>query len=108
MENEEKTLSLVMNKVSADGYDKEFKLEDKMMTLGDGTKKYSPEDLTITKSYRFEGESNPDDMAVLYLIHTNDGEKGMLIDAYGTYSSRDLSDFLREVKVDQEDESREA
>jgi len=55
MENEEKTLSLVMNKVSADGYEKEFKLEDKMMTLGDGTKKYSPEDLTITKSYRFEG-----------------------------------------------------
>jgi len=47
-------------------------------------------------------------MAVLYLIHTNDGEKGMLIDAYGTYSSRDLSDFLRDVTVDKDDESREA
>ena len=75
------------------------------MFLGDSDKEYQPSDLTITKSYRFEGDSNPDDMAVLYLIHANDGEKGMLIDAYGTYSSRDLSDFL--VPVDKDDESRE-
>ena len=108
MESEEKTLALVMNKVSADGYDKEFKLENNMMTLGDDTKEYTPQDLIITKSYRFEGVSNPDDMAVLYLIHTNDGKKGMLIDAYGTYSSRSLAEFLREVKVDQDEESREA
>jgi hypothetical protein len=108
MESEEKTLSLVMNKVSADGYNKEFKLGNNTMTLGDESKEYSPQDLIITKSYRFEGESNPDDMAVLYLIHTNDGQKGMLVDAYGTYSSRSLAEFLREVKVDQDEESREA
>lgn len=108
MENEEKTLSLVMNKVSANGYEKEFQLEDGKLTLSGESHSYSPSDLIITKSYRFEGESNPDDMAVLYLIHTNDGKKGMLIDAYGTYSSRALSDFLRDVKVDQDEESREA
>lgn len=107
MENEEKTLSLVMNKVSKEGYEKEFRLEDKKMFLGDSDKEYQPSDLTITKSYRFEGDSNPDDMAVLYLIHANDGEKGMLIDAYGTYSSRDLSDFLKNVPIDKDDESRE-
>lgn len=107
MENEEKTLSLVMNKVAKQGYEKEFNLDKDKMFLAGGDKEYYPADLTITKSYRFEGDSNPDDMAVLYLIHANDGEKGMLIDAYGTYSSRDLSDFLKDVKVDQEDESRE-
>jgi hypothetical protein len=77
------------------------------MFLSDNEKEYYPADLTITKSYRFEGDSNPDDMAVLYLIHANDGEKGILIDAYGTYSNRDLSDFLKNVAVDKKDESRE-
>jgi hypothetical protein len=106
-ENEERTLSLVMNKVAKNGYEKEFHLDKDKMFLDGSKKEYYPADLTITKSYRFEGDSNPDDMAVLYLIHATDGEKGMLIDAYGTYSSRDLSDFLKNVTVDQEDESRE-
>ena len=107
MENEEKSLSLVMNKVAKDGYEKEFRLEGGKMKLGDGTKEYSGAELLITKSYRFEGDSNPDDMAVLYLLHTSDGKKGIIIDAFGTYSSRALSDFLKNVKIDKNEESRE-
>ncbi|MCB0722576.1 MAG: hypothetical protein KDC42_09745 [Ignavibacteriae bacterium] len=108
MENDEKSLSLVMNKVAGDGYVDEFRLSEGKMTLGKDTKQYYPEDLLITKSYRFEGETDPGDMAVLYLIHTNDGKKGILVDAYGTYSDRKLSDFLKNVPVSKDDESREA
>lgn len=105
MNGEETTLSMAINDAAGKGFKEEFRLENGLVTLG--TRSYQANELVITKHYRFEGESNPDDMAVLYLIRTNDGNKGIIIDAYGTYSSRDLSDFLKNVKVDKQDESIE-
>ena len=47
----------------------------------------SPDDFEIDKVYRFEGESNPDDEAVLYAISSPKfGVKGVLVNAYGIYS----------------------
>jgi hypothetical protein len=45
-----------------------------------------PEDFEIKETYRFEGDSTPDDNSVLYAIESNNGIKGVLVDAYGTYA----------------------
>lgn len=45
-----------------------------------------PEDFEIKELYRFEGMSNPDDNSVIYAIESKDGDKGVLVDAYGTYA----------------------
>ena len=38
-------------------------------------------------------------MAVLYLIEThNDGPKGTLVDAYGTYADSKIGDFIAAVE----------
>jgi hypothetical protein len=52
------------------------------------------------KIYRFEGESNPDDSAVVYAIETIDGIKGTLTDAFGIYSDPEIAQQIRRVKVD--------
>jgi hypothetical protein len=76
--------------------------EEHQMILGKNEKIYSPEDLVIVKSYRFEGESNPDDNAVLYLIEDRDGELATLLDSYGAtsnYSGEEFDNFLRKVPI---------
>ena len=60
------TLSQIMNKLTVKGYDNEFRWTENGFCAKD--KCYQPEDLTIVKTYRFEGVSDPSDMSILYLI----------------------------------------
>jgi hypothetical protein len=59
----------------------------------------TPAEVTIVEYHRFEGETNPDDMSVVYGIECSDGLKGTIIDAYGAYANPLLSDFLRKVPI---------
>lgn len=62
-----------------------------------GKKLYAPEDVHIQNFYRFEGDSNPDDEAILYAIQTTDGIKGTLVDAYGPSADADVNAFILQV-----------
>lgn len=62
-------------------------------------KTYAGNELVIKEHYRFEGPSNPDDMSVAYAIACEGGEKGVLVDAYGTYSSRRVAEFIRDIPI---------
>ena len=44
------------------------------------------EGLVIRDVYRFEGVSDPDDMAVVYAIESATGVRGTLVDAFGVYA----------------------
>jgi hypothetical protein len=60
-------------------------------------KQYRPQDLKISGTYRFEGESNPDDMSVIYLLEGPGGLKAAIIDAFGTYSSPEIAEFVAQI-----------
>lgn len=60
---------------------------------------FRPDDLTIVEHHRFEGASDPDEMAVVYAIESRDGTRGVLVDAYGVYANPDLAAFLEDVKI---------
>ncbi len=94
-DNEMPTLSAVMNTVAKDGYVNEFKVKDGILIFNE--EHYSPDDIKITSFYRFEGESDPADNAILYIIDTKDGHKGILLDAYGVYSNEELNLFIQKV-----------
>ena len=66
------TLLQVMEALRMRKMDNEFRWEDGTFNAGRG-KTYAPEDLTIIKTYRFEGESDPSDSSILYIIEANDG-----------------------------------
>jgi hypothetical protein len=99
------TLTAVMEKLRLKKQDNEFKLTDKGFTSKNG-KYYQPEDLKIIKTFRFEGESDPADSSILYIIEANDGMTGYSIDAYGVYSNHDdhYDEFIRKIKIEDRDE----
>ena len=94
------TLSTVLEVLRSKRQDTEFKMTDKGFTA-DGSEYYSPEDLLIIKTYRFEGDSNPSDSSILYLLEAVDGLIGYSIDAYGVYSNHDekYDGFVRKIKL---------
>lgn len=100
------TLVSVIEKLRERNFDNEFTWTAEGFSLGAG-KLYQPDELTIIKTYRFEGDSNPDDSSILYLIETNDGYTGYCIDAYGaaTNHGEDFNNFIRNIPVkDREDQ----
>ena len=103
------TLSQVMNKLAAKkGIHREFRMNEcGDMKLQDSEKIYQPSDLKIVKIYRFEGDSNPDDNAVLYVAEDKQGNKGIIIDAYGAesnYPGDKFDEFMRDIPVDEDEE----
>jgi len=103
--NEMRTLSQVMEKLRLKRQDNEFVMSEGCFETGNG-KHYKPEDLTIIKTYRFEGESDPGDSSILYVIEAKDGLTGYSIDAYGVYTNHDqeYDDFVRKIHVQDRDE----
>ncbi|MGE5402049.1 MAG: hypothetical protein ACM3S2_16755 [Ignavibacteriales bacterium] len=95
------TLSETMNHLKDKGYVHDFQMTDQGMACKETNEIFKPEELTIKRIYRFEGESNPDDMSALYMMEANSGTKGLFVDIYGAYTSYDGSDlieFLKKVK----------
>ncbi|HEX8356130.1 MAG TPA: hypothetical protein VF610_01905 [Segetibacter sp.] len=103
MENDDlipdmKTLSMVMNKMVLKGYEDDFKISDKGLRSIRTEKVYQPEEINVVNFFRFEGQSDPNDNTILYVIETTDGIKGTLVDAYGAYADRKLSEFMTHVE----------
>ncbi|MEO8584080.1 MAG: hypothetical protein ABI415_09805 [Flavitalea sp.] len=93
-----KSLSSCLNKMITEGYTDDFKAFDNGLKSLRTDRIYQPENVNIVNYFRFEGQSDPDDMAILYVIETNDGLKGTLVDAYGTYADATVNKFILEVE----------
>ena len=44
--------------------------------------------------------TNPGDNSVLYVINTDSGEKGLLVDAYGAYSGQISQEMIQKLKIE--------
>lgn len=81
------------------GFTANFELIAKTFRAVESGKTFNPDDLTIVEHHRFEGSSDPEEMAVVYAIQAGDGTRGVLVDAYGVYANPDLSAFLEDVRM---------
>lgn len=94
------TLSSIMEKLRLKKMDNEFRWTPEGFTVNKA-KPYQPEELQIIRVYRFEGDSDPGDSSVLYILEANDGLIGYSLDAYGAYSNHDdeegYDDFIRKI-----------
>lgn len=97
----------VLERLRQKKMDNEFKWTEKGFSVNNA-KFYQPEDLKIIKTFRFEGESNPDDSSIVYIIEANDGLIGYTIDAYGMYTSHEneegYDNFMRRIPVEDREE----
>lgn len=85
------TVSQAVNGLKERGYTTDFNLQSNCIEC-EG-KKFNSKDFEITEFYRFEGNSDPADEAVVYAIESNTGLKGVLVNAFGVYSES-LSDEM--------------
>ncbi|UKT63375.1 hypothetical protein [Pedobacter mucosus] len=101
------TLSQILEKLRLKGKDNELKITDHGKMQSQAGKIYKPEDLTIVKTYRFEGDSDPADNSVLYLVEDKEKTIGFILDAYGIYSDNagpSFDDFLKKIPTENRDE----
>ncbi len=102
------TVSAILEKLRIKKYDQEFRMIPEGFTPGNN-KYYNPGDLKIIRTYRFEGESDPSDSSIIYLIEANDGLIGYSMDAYGVYSDHEddgYDDFIKKIPVEEREEQQ--
>jgi hypothetical protein len=92
-------LEKLLNKLEANGYTDQYKVEKGKLHDLSNKKKYKARDVKAVNFYRFEGITDPEDMSILYAIETIDGRKGTLVDAYGMYADQDTGSFMQEVEI---------
>jgi hypothetical protein len=87
MKDDMTTLSAVLENLRLKKEDHEFRWTPEGFTAGKG-KIYQPEDLKITKTYRFEGDSDPSDSSIVYVIEANDHLVGYSLGLWPLQQSR--------------------
>ena len=94
-------MSEVLHHLKARGEDNEVFITSRG-SLVMRSKSYNQKEIRILKTYRFEGESDPADQAIIYLLEADDGTIGYCIDGYGLSSSHTndvYGDFISQAKV---------
>ena len=91
-------LAQSMQDLGKKGFTANFEFLDHVFTDVESKRTFTADQLAIVDHRRFEGMSDPDDMSVLYAIESNDGTKGVIVDAFGTYADPELGEFLERVR----------
>jgi len=93
------TLSEALRGLKSRGFVRDFNLESDCIKCGLSGQSLSPQQFEIVEVHRFEGDTNPDDEAVLYAIRADDGGDGTLVAAYGTYADNLSADMIARLSV---------
>ncbi len=93
------TLAGAVEELAHRGFKEGFRVvDDRLQALGTG-ELLRPEDLLIREYHRFEGISDPDDMAIVYALESKGGVRGTVTDAYGVYADPAVSAVLADVPI---------
>ena len=99
------TLSEGINALRKEGYTEDFNLKQDCIECRKGKFRIFQHEFKIDKVYRYEGDSNPDDEAILYAISSDKYNlKGILVNAYGIYSEDITDEMLSKLKWRKEGE----
>lgn len=94
------TLSETMNELRKEGYTEDFNLQQNCIECRNGQFKVFTDEFKIDKYFRFEGQSNPSDQAILYAISSDKHQlKGLLVNAYGIYSDPVTDEMVEKLRI---------
>ncbi len=79
------------------GYTMDFNLDENCIVCHED--KFNPEDFEIVEVYRFEGNSDPADEAVVYAIESDKGHKGVLVNGYGPSSESMSAEMAKKLHI---------
>lgn len=98
-----KTVLQIIEKLREKQFKNDFNIKNGKI-ISDGGESFVPQDLIIEGTYRYEGDSNPSDNAIVYAITAKSGAKGILIDSYGAYADPKLAKIIKDIPVREEHE----
>ncbi|RYZ62651.1 MAG: phosphoribosylpyrophosphate synthetase [Chitinophagaceae bacterium] len=99
MEKEFGTLSQTIDGLEKQGYTLDFNIREECLVCRQTSTALRPDEFEIDAVYRFEGDSNPDDEAVVYAISSPKfGVKGVLVNAYGIYADAASNELVQKLK----------
>lgn len=91
------TLSDAVNGLKKRGFNMDFNLSENCLVCHED--KFDVNDFEIVEWYRFEGETDPADEAVVYAIESNKGLKGVLVNGYGVSADSMTSEMARKLHI---------
>src|SRR5438128_1937100 len=80
------------------GYQYDFNLLHNRFYCPALKREYDAPELRVKETYRFEGNSDPADEAVVYAIAADDGVEGTFVNGYGTYADSESEALLHLLK----------
>lgn len=80
------TLTEAIEGLRQQGFTQDYNLKPDHLHCQPDNIELRPADFDVVDVYRFEGMTDPGDESVLYAIEAKNGNKGVLVDAYGAYS----------------------
>jgi hypothetical protein len=93
------TVTEALNDLKTRGFAADFNIQSNAIECRELNLQLNPADFEIVEFYRFEGDSNPGDEEVVYAIESKEGLKGVLVDAFGTYSDGLSSEILEKLRI---------
>ena len=91
------SLSEKLEHLKAKGFTEEFDIIGETLVSADEKHFFKPDQITIIEHHRFEGNSDPADMAVVYAVETGSGLKGIIIDGFGISSDPEKEAFIKKI-----------
>lgn len=93
------TLSSALERLARAGFLDSFQPRSDGLLAIDAGRLYPPEQLTIHEVVRFEGESDPEDQAVLFALRSRDGAvRGTFVAPYGTAADPDSAEMMHRLE----------
>ncbi len=78
------TVADAVRLLAAEGYEGEFSIGESAVHCGSCAHAYEPTHVTINRTYRFEGNTDPADEAIVLGLECPEcGVRGVLVSAYG-------------------------
>ena len=93
------TVSQAVNGLKQRGYAIDFNLEADKIICRQTPVSLLPSEFEITEVYRFEGNSDPADEAVVYAIESKHGHKGVLVNGFGISSDAIDDEMIKKLSV---------
>jgi hypothetical protein len=93
------TVTEAINGLKERGYTLDFNLEENELICLNPSLRVHPEQFHIHEVYRFEDNTDPDDQAILFAIESDDGHKGILLNAYGAKNDSIADTLVKKLKI---------
>ncbi len=94
------TLSAAIRRLELAGFADAFRARPEGLLAIGANQIYAPEDLVVDEIVRFEGDSDPEDQAVLFALRSNDGRaRGTFVASYGPMADPTSAEIIRRLEA---------